>query len=171
MPRPIEGTYQPFTLNYISKVKEDNVADAFKNQQEMVSSFFDAIPKEKEDYAYAPGKWTLKEMLQHIIDAERIFAYRALCIARKEKQNLPGFEENDYAQNANASSRTWQGLVTEIKALRTTTEILYNSFSDEVLHEPGSSNNSPVTPNSIGFILIGHLYHHVSIINERYLLA
>lgn len=169
MPKPIEGTYQPYTISYISKVPEDDVMDAFRNQHELVKDFFGSIPEDKYEYAYAPGKWTLKEMLQHIIDAERIFAYRALCIARMEKQSLPGFEENDYAANSAANSRNWADLVEELQVVRKSSEILFASFNDHALHNKGISNNAVVTPNSIGFIAVGHLYHHVSVITERYL--
>ena len=169
MPRPVEGTFQPYTIQYISKVPEDNVTEAFRNQQELVKDFFQNIPAAKYEFAYAQGKWTLKEMLQHIVDTERIFAYRAMCIARQEKQSLPGFEENDYAANSFANNRNWDDLVNELQLVRKGTEILFKSFAPEVLHTAGTSNNAMVTPNSIGFITVGHMYHHISIIKERYL--
>ena len=169
MAKPIQGSFPPFFSTYTAKVKEDDLAAAFKNQQEFVNSFFDSIPKDKQDFAYAAGKWTLKEMLQHIIDTERIFAYRALCIARKEKQSLPGFDENVYAQNSYAATRNWQSLVAELKLVRQTTLILFESFSPETLQESGLANNNPMTVNAIGFITVGHLYHHIEVIKERYL--
>mgnify|MGYP003556812899 FL=1 len=169
MSKPIEGTFPPPFATYINKVNEDVLADAFKNQQELIASFFDSIPSNKWDYAYAEGKWTMKEMLQHIIDTERIFAYRSLCIARKEKQSLPGFDENEYADNSNAGNRSWQNLVEELKLVRRTTEILFESFSEDILHQSGISNNNPVTVNALGFITVGHINHHVGIIKERYL--
>ena len=94
MPKPIEGTFPPYFATYINKVTEENVTEAFRNQQGIVDSFFDPITEEKANTSYAPGKWTLKELLQHIIDTERIFAYRSLSIARKEMNSLPGFDEN-----------------------------------------------------------------------------
>ncbi|HSN60933.1 MAG TPA: DinB family protein [Ferruginibacter sp.] len=169
MPKPIDGTFPPYFSTYTNKVKEDNVEAAFKNQQELINTFFDSIPAEKADFAYAPGKWTLKEMLQHIIDAERIFAYRALCIARKESQSLPGFEENEYAQNSLANTRHWISLVEELKVVRRSTTILFESFTEETLSQSGISNNNPVTVNALGFVIIGHVYHHVGVIKERYL--
>jgi len=171
MPKPTEGTFPPFFSTYTNKVQEDDVAAAFKNQQELVETFFDSIPKDKEDFAYAPGKWTLKEMLQHIIDTERIFAYRALCIARHEKQSLPGFDENEYASNSHAATRRWESLVAELKLVRKSTEILFDSFSPETLQQSGVSNNNPVSVNALGFITVGHLYHHIEVIRERYLLG
>jgi uncharacterized damage-inducible protein DinB len=171
MPKPLPGTFQPYAATYINQVQEDHLPQAFKAQHALLNEFFESIPPEKENYAYAPGKWTLKQMLQHIIDAERIFAYRALCIARGETLDLPGFEENDYAANSHASNRNWKELVEELRAVRRTTEILFNSFTEEAVMNKGLANNFPVTPHSLGFILIGHLYHHVTVIKERYILA
>ncbi len=169
MPKPIEGTFPIYFSTYTNKVSEDNLTDAFKNQKALVNDFFDSISEEKSNDTYAPGKWTLKELLQHIIDAERIFAYRALCIARKEKQSLPGFDENEYADNSNANSRSWKSLTTEMKLVRQTTELLFETFSEDVLNQSGVSNNNAVTVNALGFISVGHLYHHVEVIRERYL--
>ncbi len=169
MPKPNEGTFPVYFSNYINKVPEENVADAFAKQHAVVQDFFKTIPADKEDFAYAPGKWTLKEMLQHIVDTERIFAYRALCVARKETQSLPGFDENEYAKNSYGNRRNWQSLIQELIAVRQTTEILFNSFSEETLHQSGLSNNNPVTVNALGFITVGHIYHHIDIIKERYL--
>ena len=101
----------PYYETYISLVKEPDLSDAFANQQEIVNYFFDAIDEEKAGYTYAPGKWTLKELLQHIIDAERIFSYRALAFARKETISLPGFDENEYAANSNAYKEAGKAFV------------------------------------------------------------
>ncbi len=169
MPKPVEGTYHPYFVIYINKVTEENTSDAFQNQQGLVNDFFDAIPEEKTNHGYAQGKWTLKELLQHIIDAERIFAYRSLCIARREINNLPGFNENEYAANSQANSRSWKSLVDEFKLVRHTTEMLFDSFSDEMICESGFTDNNPVTVNALGFIMAGHLTHHIGVIKERYL--
>jgi hypothetical protein len=169
MPKPVEGTFPPYFANYIDKVVEDNVADAFHNQQVVVNTFFDGIGEDKTNEPYAPGKWTLKELLQHIIDAERIFAYRSLCIARKEMNSLPGFDENDYVANSQANSRSWISLVDEFKLVRRCTEMLFDSFNQEMIDQSGFSNNSRVTVNALGFITVGHLAHHIGVIKERYL--
>ena len=169
MPRPVEGTFQPYASVYISKVTDDHVADAFKNQRRFVSDFFGQITDEKSSFSYAPRKWSLKEMLQHIIDTERIFAFRALCIARGEKQDLPGFNENEYSNNSKANNREWQTMIREFKLVRETTEMLYQSFSENTLQLSGNANGTTVTVNAIGFITVGHLYHHMEVIQERYL--
>jgi len=107
--------------------------------------------------------------LQHIIDAERVFAYRALCIARKDKTAFPGFDENAYAVNSNANGRTLTDLQIEFSAVRHSTNLLFQSFFEEQLAEIGTASNNAVTVNAIGFIIIGHLLHHKNILEQRYL--
>jgi len=167
--KPIEGSFPSYFTNYIKLVNENNVLEALAHQQPIFVEFFDAIPAEKADYSYAPGKWTLKELLQHMIDTERIFAYRALCVARKETQSLPGFDENEFVLQSHANKRVWTEMLSELKLVRQTTEILFRSFSLEVYGHIGLSSNKPVTVSALGFIIVGHVYHHINIIKERYL--
>ena len=168
MPKPVEGTFPPYFSRYIDLVKEADVLAAFDAQDEMIQHYFESL-EHKADYAYAPGKWTLKEMLQHIIDTERIFSFRALCFARKELQNIPGFEEDDYAANSNANNRNWKSLCEELKAVRKSTRFLFESFSPETFDSSGSANGKPTTVIAVGFMIPGHIYHHVNVIKERYL--
>ena len=135
----------------------------------ITEAFLNAIPKDKLEYRYAEGKWTVKEIIQHIIDTERIFAYRALRVARNDKTALPGFEENDYALTGNANARTLESLLAEYKAVRQATIALFNSFSDDMLKHIGTASNSPISARAIGFIIIGHEAHHCNVIKERYL--
>ena len=169
MSKPIESTFPAYFKQYIDQVKEDELALAFKNQQADINDFFDSIPEEKTTSGYAPGKWTLKELLQHIIDTERIFNYRSLAFARNETASLPGFDENDYAANSNANERSWKSLCEELKVVRKSTEILYNSFSDEALQSSGLANNKPTTVLALGFITLGHFNHHKKVVEEKYL--
>ena len=150
-------------------MKEDELTDAFKAQQSLVNDFFVSIPLEKHDYAYAPGKWTLKDMLQHIVDTERILGFRALCIARNEKQQLPGFDEDAYASNSGAENREWSQLVEELLQVRKSSNLLFESFSKSALKNIGICNDKEISAEAIGFILIGHCYHHINIVKERYL--
>lgn len=168
MPKPLPATYPAQFDSYIKEVPDDKVLDAIRNQQPVIDDFLSTITEEQSMFSYAPGKWTLKEMLQHIIDAERIFAYRALCFARREQQGLPAFEEDDYAANSNANARSWSALLEEMKIVRKSTLLLYESFTDEMLESPGIASDKPATPNVIGFVLVGHLYHHKNVIEERY---
>ena len=171
MARPAPGTYPQNFNGYISRVTEDDLSAAFKNQWPVVDDFFDNIAEEQTNKGYAPGKWSLKEMLQHIIDAERIFSYRALCFARNEKTSLPSFDEDAYAANSAANARSWKSLCEEFKMVRLASEMMFGSFSAEVLGRMGIANNSPASVLSMGFTAVGHLAHHVQVIKERYLPA
>jgi uncharacterized damage-inducible protein DinB len=127
------------------------------------------MPAEKINYRYAKDKWTVKEVLQHMLDTERIFAYRALCIARKDSTHLPGFEENDYAANSKVSKRDWKEMIREFKAVRRSTEILFRSFDKQQLDATGTASGKSVYVLGIGFIIAGHINHHVNVLKERYL--
>lgn len=161
--------YQNYFDRYTSLVKETGIADAFNNQDAALEEFFNKVTEEKSNYAYAEGKWTLKEMLQHLIDAERIFTFRALAFSRKEAENLPGFEEDEYAANSGADRRSWADLADEMRIVRKSTKMLYNSFSDEMLETEGTANNNKCKVGTIGFIITGHVIHHLRIAEERYL--
>ena len=169
MPKPSPATYPEYFKKYVDQVPEEDLLTGFQNQLTVIKEFLNSITEEKSMYAYDTGKWTLKEVLLHMIDTERIFNYRALAIARKETASLPGFDENIYAANSNANSRTWQNLIDEFLALRSSTEFLFKSFTDEALSTSGISNNNPVTVISLGFITLGHFYHHKNVMQERYL--
>ena len=169
MPKPIAADYPEYFGKYINQVAEEDLTEAFKNQFPKIEHLLRSINEEKAGYAYAPGKWTLKELLQHIIDAERIFNYRALCFARKETTSLPSFDENLYAGNSNANARSWKSLSNEFIDVRRSTEDLFKSFSNEMLQQKGTANNNAITVLSLGFITVGHVTHHIKVIEERYL--
>lgn len=131
--------------------------------------FVQDIPMDKYDYRYAEGKWTIKDIIQHLIDAERIFAYRALRFSRNDTTELPGFDENSYVDNARANERHLQSLLTEMALVRQCTIELFKSFSNEELLRSGVASHNPVTVRALGFIIIGHQNHHMKIFKERYL--
>jgi hypothetical protein len=151
MPKPVTGSYPEYFDRYISQVSENDAVTALQNQQQVIDTFFDAIPP------------------SNIIDTERIFIFRALCFARHETQSLPGFDENSYAENSNANAREWQSLCEEMKAVRNSALLLFESFTNDMLQSTGNANNKPTTANAIGFIIAGHFAHHKKIITERYL--
>lgn len=167
--RPDLSRVAPFYHNYISQVTEDDILEAFEKQSAAFIRFLETIPTVKYDYRYAEGKWSIRELLQHIIDAERIFAYRALRFARKDATPLPGFDENAYAINAKADKRSWDKLVDEFMVVRRSSELLFQSFDEDQLESNGVSSNSPNYVRALGFIIIGHATHHQKIIKERYL--
>jgi hypothetical protein len=154
---------------YLSLVEGDDVLKPLRKSGKQLVKLLRKIPKKKIDYAYAPGKWTIKEMLQHIIDAERVFGYRALRFARKDPTPLPGFEEKDWAANAQSSGRKWNVLIEEFTTVRKSTEILFESFKSDQLLAAGTASNFPINVLAIGYICSGHVLHHIHIIKERYL--
>lgn len=167
--RPDLSRVPEFYHNYISQVPEDDIIAAFKNGSPSIIHFLENLPVEKRDYRYAEGKWTIKEVLQHIIDAERVFNYRALCFARKDTSPLPGFDENTFAANAKADKRNWNDLMVEFKAIRLGSEMLFSSFDDEQLNASGIANNHSNYALAFGYVLVGHSLHHMKVIKERYL--
>jgi DinB superfamily len=169
MSKPLPASYPHYFQKYIDLVPDEDLLTGFVNQSQIITHLLAGITEEKSHYKYAPGKWTLKDMLQHIIDTERIFCYRALCFARKEAFHLPGFAEAEYAANAVASKRTWQSMAEEFIAVRHAAELLFKSFSDEELLREGIANNISTSVASMGFITLGHLYHHKKIIEELYI--
>ena len=168
MSKPSPTTYPPYFQKYIDQVEDEDLLAGFQRQSPQVKNLLGGISEEKSTYAYAPGKWTIKDLLQHVIDTERIFCFRAVCFSRKETFSLPGFDENSYAANTHANERTWQSLSEEFLAVRIATELLFKSFSEEELSRIGIANNNPTSVVSMGFITLGHFYHHKKIIEERY---
>ncbi|MCU7552171.1 DinB family protein [Chitinophagaceae bacterium LB-8] len=154
---------------YVQLVTEDNLQTAFKNYSQEIISLLKGIPAEKWDYRYAEGKWSIKELIQHVIDAERIFCYRALTFARKDEKVLPGFDENHYAEVSKADRRTPQDLIEELEAVQNSSARLFASFDEEQLQAEGSANNKNIYVEGIGFVIIGHCRHHKKVLLERYL--
>jgi uncharacterized damage-inducible protein DinB len=166
--RPTE--YAPFYANYINQVpKENELLEELESTLHALINFVDKIPSDKFDYRYAEGKWTLKDILQHLIDTERIFVYRALRIARKDQTPLPGFDENRYVDFAYANQREVNDLMEEFKIVRQSTIHLFRTFTDEQLSFMGTASEKPVSVRAIGFIICGHQKHHLNIFKERYL--
>lgn len=165
---PSAKEYSAYYQPYISTVSPNVLAELLA-QKEAFSSFILSIPAEKEQLAYAPGKWTIKEVIGHVLDTERIMVYRALRFARNDAQNLPGFEENDYVAQSDYSSRSLQSLADEFVAIRSSTLFLFETFSETELNRMGKANNNDVSVRALLFIVAGHLNHHQQVIKERYL--
>ena len=168
MKRPQVNEYAIFYKKYIDTVS-DNVIAELQHQASSFTSFLKGISCDKASYSYAEGKWTVKELVGHVIDTERIMVYRMLTIARNDKTALPGFEENDYVKNAHFSERTLVSLADEFAVLRSANMYLIKSFNEEEISRKGLANNLPISVLSLIYILAGHLNHHRAIIQERYL--
>ena len=169
MARPDMNRVPEWYHRYINRVIENDLNEALRNQTPAFLRFLQDLPADKRTYRYAEGKWSIQDVLQHIIDAERVFAYRSLCFARKDPTPLASFDENEYAVQANADTRNWDDMVEEFKALRRSTEIMFKSFNEDQLDSSGIASGKSVYVLGLGFIIAGHLAHHVSVIEERYL--
>lgn len=161
--------YATFYAGYIQALENVELIEELEICVHEFIKFVQNIPMDKFDYRYAEGKWTIKDIIQHLIDAERIFSYRALRISRNDKTPLPGFDENFYVDNTNANDRSIQDLLTELAVVRQSTLSLYKSFTQEQLARIGTASDKEVSVRAIGFIIIGHQKHHQKIFEERYL--
>ncbi|PRZ23469.1 DinB family protein [Flavobacterium granuli] len=161
--------YAPYYKGYIQVLENVDLIEELEICLHDFIKFVQNIPMDKFDFRYAEGKWTIKDIIQHLIDAERVFSYRALRISRNDKTPLPGFEENDYVDHANANNRSLQELLTEMAVVRQATLSLFKSFSEEQLKKIGIASNNEVSVRAIGFIIIGHQKHHQKIFQQRYL--
>lgn len=165
----LENEYAGFFSTYIKNLNSINLIEELEISLHEFIKFVQNIPMDKFDYRYAEGKWTIKEIIQHIIDTERIFSYRALRISRNDKTPLPGFDENEYVDNSSGNKRSLQDLLTEMAVVRQSTLSLFKSFSNEQLLRIGTVSNNQISVRAIGFIIIGHQNHHRKIFEERYL--
>jgi len=167
--KPQPGEFAPWTEAYIAKVPHGPILEILEYLKDSTYNFFSRMTAEQADITYAEGKWTIKQVLAHMIDTERVFAYRALCFARGEKQPLPGFDQDDYMAYTNVEARTMQDLASEFKAVRESTLYLYNSFTDEQALFIGTASGYPVSVRAIVYITAGHELHHLDILKEKYI--
>jgi hypothetical protein len=162
-------TAPDFYRKYINAVKEKDPVKALRNNLREFQKLLKKIPKNKRDYAYAEDKWTIRQLLQHITDAERVFSFRSLWFARKDISPLPGFDENAWALNSNANKRKWRDMVEEFALVRKANILLFESLKKDQLLATGTSNNNLVSVAAFGFIAAGHVAHHIKMIKSRYL--
>lgn len=161
--------YNSFYQTYIDKASGFDLLSGFQYSMEELYRFFLDFPDDRLDYQYEEGKWTVKEVVQHLIDTERIFAYRALRIGRGDKIPLSGFDQDNYIEPSEAANRDFENLIREYVAVRKSTEFLFNNFPLNALTNKGVVNNSEISVRAIGFIILGHEQHHLLILKERYL--
>ena len=168
MARPQANECASFHQKYIAFVEGDSVQEIINRYAFELQEFYNSLPDDKADYAYAENKWTLKQVLQHLTDAERIFAYRALRISRNDATPLPSFDENAYVQNGFANTRALSALKQEFNSVRAATDIFLLSLNEEQIKRMGTVANNPMSVNALAFIIYGHLLHHKNIFRERY---
>ena len=167
--KPQPDEYSPYHATYIDKVPAGPIIEILEYLRDNTYNFFSRMTAAQADYAYAEGKWTLKEVLGHMIDTERVFAYRALCFSRGDKAPLPGFEQDDYMANSSFDLRSIQSLANEFKAVRESNIFLYSSFSDEQSMIFGTANNNPLSVRALVYMTAGHELHHLDIVKEKYI--
>jgi hypothetical protein len=153
---------------YIQLVTEDYLGVAFKNSLTAIETIDINHFQKIGDKVYAPGKWTIKDILQHLIDSERVFSYRAMRFARADSTELPGYDENLYAKTADASSRSLESILSEFESVRASTMYLFESFSTQALLRVGTCNDKQISVLGLGFTIIGHQIHHFNVINDKY---
>jgi hypothetical protein len=168
MHRPEKGEYAEYYERYVSLVEESDIVAALEKQQSELRDIFQAISEEKSHYAYAADKWTIKELIGHMTDGERIFAYRALRISRADETPIEGFEQDGYIENSNFNSTPLVELVEELLLSRRANLILFKNLSDEAWRRTGTASGNPVSVRALAFIMAGHVRHHLNILNERY---
>lgn len=170
MNRPTLNEYDPYFQRYLNVVPEGEYAVLFEESTAKVVQFFERIPIEKHDYAYASGKWSVKAVLMHMIDTERVFAYRALVTSRGDSATqLQPFDEDAYAAAVDVSGRTMESLMEEFLAVRRSTSLLFEHMTDAQSAVLGKGPTHAISARALGFILIGHVQHHLGVIQERYL--
>ena len=167
--RPLPGTYPPYFENYINLVQEEKINFALRNNWNDIHKVLSSVQPDKENYAYADGKWTVKQLVNHVLDAERVFAYRALRFARRDPQVPLPFDENLYAQNSFAENRKFMQLINEFEHVRKANSLLFESFSEETLLYCGQTRGGSTSVLAIGYMICGHAQHHLNILKERYL--
>lgn len=167
--RPESGEYAPYYGTYISKVTAPDLARALEAQLASTTSLLAGLTEAQAAYRYAPGKWTLREVIGHLADAERIFAYRLLCIARGDTTPLPGFDENTYVPAGEFERRPIASVAAEFGAIRMATLALLESLSAAALARMGTASGKPVSARALAWIIAGHEIHHLGVIRERYL--
>ena len=167
---PDSTEYSHFYSTYISLISKDNIIQTLNEQMHEVFTLINSLPGEKAYFKYAPDKWTLKEVLGHIIETERVFSYRALAISRGDTQPLPGMDQDEYMKNNNYNKRSISNLSNEYLSVRTSTIHLFNTMTKEMISKKGNASGFDVTVRALAFIIAGHNLHHYNIIKEKYLL-
>jgi hypothetical protein len=170
MTRPQPSEFHPFYNGYIQNVPDGNFLQMLKENSLEVKSFFNSIKKEKQDYRYEPGKWTIRQIIMHLADTERVMSYRALTIARGDvNATLPQMDENLFASHANVAGRTIEDLVNELMVIREATTLLFGYMTDGQSMFKGNVLGHAITPRALGYIIIGHAVHHMNIVQKKYL--
>ena len=166
--KPTQDEYAPYYQTYISKIDSEYLMDILEKSRDATLAFLTTMPAEKWDYRYQEDKWTIKEVLVHLMDVERIFTYRALRFSRNDRTSVAGFDENEYIPESNTSERTVESILAEYVALRQSTIQFFKNINSEMSLRTGIANGKEISVRALGFIIPGHEMHHINVIRERY---
>jgi len=167
--RPSDSEYDAYYRPMIGLVPDQPVLAVLDEQRYEIMGFLGSLDKATADYRYGPEKWSVKEVLGHVVDTERIFGARALCFARGEVRPLPPFEQDDYVRSAGFDRRSLASISEEFEAVRRSTETLFESFDESQWNRDGVANEVRMSVRAVAYIVAGHAAHHMSVIRERYL--
>ncbi len=167
--RPQPGEFATYYQRYVDLAGEDDIVAALDAQSHETTRLLQGVSEQQASYRYAPDKWSVKQLLGHVIDGERIFAYRALCIARGETTPLPGFEQEPYVVNGAFDERPIADLVDELATVRRANVIMLRALSEEAWRRIGTASDNSISTRALAFIMLGHERHHLRILREKYL--
>jgi len=169
MHKPEQNEYDPYYERYVSLVENDEIIKTLSGQPADMRALFAEMTEEKDSFAYADGKWTIKELLGHIIDGERMFGYRVFRISRGDMTPIEGFEQDGYIENARSNSRGLSDLLDEFELLRVANVLMFNNLNAADWQRMGVASEKAVSVRALAYIMAGHVTHHVNILSERYL--
>ena len=170
MAKPLIEEYPVFFKTYMDMIPENGgLLDQLESSLELFEELLSEVEENKQEFSYAPGKWTIKEVVQHMIDVERVFVYRALRFSRNDNTVLRGFDENNYVSGYAINQRDFVVLLDEFCLLRRATIMMFKDFDKEILDRRGEVDGATVSVRALGYICSGHVQHHLKIIKERYL--
>jgi hypothetical protein len=171
MSRPEKNEYAEYYETYVSLVDETDVVSALQNQLAEIENLFAGITEEKGAHAYAEGKWSIKELVGHLIDGERIFSHRAFRFSRADQTPLASFEQDDYVAHGDFNQRALAGLIEEFSLVRKANSLLFQNLSAEAWSRTGEASGAEISVRALAFIMVGHVRHHINVLKERYLIA
>jgi hypothetical protein len=169
VPRPVEGDCAPYYFTYINEIGTDeDILAVLAGLERSTPARLGALSEAQAGHRYAPGKWSVREVIGHVADSERVFAYRALTIARGDTTALPGFDENPWAEVSKADQRPLVDLLAELRAVRAASLALFQGFGAAEWERSGTASGKPVTVRALPYIIAGHERHHLAVLRERY---
>lgn len=165
---PLDTEYAPYYSNYIGHVTEEEILPVLRSQLDALDVLLGRVTPDRETFRYAEGKWSIREIVGHLIDAERVFGYRAFCIARGDQNNLPGFDQNDYMLTAPYDRIDLEDLLSEFRLVRLSNIAMLRTLDEESWLRMGTANDNRVSVRALAFIMAGHVRHHMGVLHERY---